>query len=132
MTKQDILLYLNNLRKTDAEDPTHKWIGTYNSRVMLLTKFFRWLYNPDEPDYRKRQTPPCMNGVKQLPRKEKSPYKPEDIWTSEEHAISLKYCSLKRDKCYHAMIDDTSVRPHELLNPQLHITDGKRNSRASS
>jgi hypothetical protein len=49
---------------------------------MLLNKFFRWMYNPDEPDHRQRITPPCMRGVKRLPRKEKSPYKPSDIWTN--------------------------------------------------
>ena len=43
--------------------------------------------------------------------KEKSPYKPSDIWTKEEHAIFLKYCHEKRDKCYHSMANDTSARP---------------------
>jgi integrase len=56
-----------------------------------------------------------MHGIKTLPRKEKSPYKPSDIWTNEEHAIFLKYCPEKRDKCYHSMANDTSARPHELL-----------------
>jgi hypothetical protein len=37
--------YLNFLRKTDLEDPPHKWIGTYNTRQMVLSNFFRWLYN---------------------------------------------------------------------------------------
>ena len=74
MNKQDILDYLNNLRKPVSEDPTHKWIGSYNGRQMIFNKFFRWLYNPDEPDPAKRTTPPCMVGV--LPRQEKSPYKP--------------------------------------------------------
>jgi len=79
-------------------------------------KFFRWLYNPDEPDHRKRTTPPCMTGIKMLPRKEKSPYKPEDIWTADDHAIFLKYCHMARDRCWHSMIHDTSARPHEILN----------------
>ena len=80
MTKQEILDYLNNLKKPVSDDPKHKSIGTYNGRQMVFLKFFRWLYNPDEPDHRKRITPPCMIGVKVLPRKEKSPYNPEDVW----------------------------------------------------
>jgi integrase len=56
---------------------------------------------------------------KQLPRKEKSPYKPDDMWTGEEHAIFLKYCPYSRDKCYHAMAFDTSARPHELLSLKI-------------
>jgi hypothetical protein len=31
MTKQDVLEYLNGLRKPLTEDPTHKWIGSYNN-----------------------------------------------------------------------------------------------------
>jgi integrase len=115
ITKHNIMQYLSTLRKTESEDPTHKWIGTYNTRQMVLSKFFKWLYNQNEPDCKKRVTPPCMQGIKTLPRKEKSPYKPSDIWTNEEHAIFLKYCPEKRDKCYHSMANDTSARPHELL-----------------
>jgi hypothetical protein len=54
MTKNDILDFLNKLRKTAVEDPTSKWIGSYNGRQIILTKFFRWLSNYDEPDYRNR------------------------------------------------------------------------------
>ena len=45
ITKNDIIDYLNSSRKLESEDPTHKWIGTYNTRHMVLSKFFRWLYN---------------------------------------------------------------------------------------
>ena len=115
MTKTDILSYLNSLQKPVSNDPTHKSVGTYNGRQMVFMKFFRWLYNPDEPDHRKRITPPCMVGAKGLPRREKSPYKPEDIWTVNDHIIFLKYCHMARDRCWHAMAYDTSARPHELL-----------------
>jgi integrase len=121
MTKSDILSYLNSLRKSNDIDPIHRSIGTYNGRQMVYMKFFRWLYNPDEPDHRKRTTPPCMLGIKMLPRKEKSPYKPEDIWTVADHEIFLKYCPSARDRCWHMMVYDTSARPHEILN--LRIAD---------
>jgi integrase len=61
----------------------------------------------------------CMQGIKQLTRKETSPYKPSDIWTNKDHALFLKYCPEKRDKCYHAMANDISCRPHELLSLKL-------------
>jgi hypothetical protein len=76
MGKQDILDFLNNLRKPISDDPTQRWIGSYNGRQIILNKFFRWLYNPSEPDHSKRNTPDCMKGIKQLPRKEKTPYTP--------------------------------------------------------
>jgi integrase len=119
MTKQDILDYLNNLRKPVSEDPNHKWIGSYNGRQMIFNKFFRWLYNPEESDPTKRITPPCMTGVRKLPRQEKSPYKPSSLWDAREHAIFLKYCPSKRDRCYHAMANDMSARPHEILNLKI-------------
>ena len=68
MTKQDLLNYLNSLRKPESEDSTHRWIGSYNARQMIFLKFFRWLYNKDEPDQRKRITPLCMQGIKRLTR----------------------------------------------------------------
>ncbi len=65
LTKQDILSYLNNLRKPSTKDPSNKWIGTYNGRQMILLKFFKWLYYPGD-DYRKRSTPACMQGIRKL------------------------------------------------------------------
>lgn len=87
-----------------------------------------------------------MNGIKQLSRKEKTLYKNSDLWISEEHTIFLKYCPSKRDKAFHAMANDTSARPQELLNlkikdiifkvtedgkqyAELHIKGGKTGSR---
>ncbi len=119
MTKQDILDYLNSLRKSTLEDSSQRWIGSYNGRQIILSKFFRWLCNPDEPDQRRRMTPPCMKGIKQLPRKEKTPYKPSDLWESREHAIFLKYCPNIRDRCYHSLANDMSARPHEILNLKI-------------
>jgi len=119
MTKHDILDFLNRLRKTAVEDPTSKWIGSYNGRQIILTKFFRWLYNYDEPDYRSRTTPLCMQGIKRLPRKEKTSYKPEDIWEPKDHALFLKYCPFSRDRCYHAMAFDMSARPSEILDLKI-------------
>ena len=121
MTKEDILAYLNNLRKPQEEG--NGWINTYNNRQMVFLKFFRWLYNRDEPDLTKRITPACMTGVKRLTKREKTSYKPSDIWDERDLAIFLKYCPNKRDRCYYAMAFDMSARPHEVLS--LRIKDIK-------
>jgi hypothetical protein len=119
MTKQDILSYLNSLRKPQEEDPQQKWIGSYNNRLRVFIKFFKWLYSKDESNYRKRISPPCIQGLRQLPRQDKSPYKPTDLWDNREHAIFLKYCPDPRDRCYHAMAIDMSARPSEILNLKI-------------
>jgi integrase len=118
-TKQDILGFLNNLRKPVSLDPTQRWIGSYNGRQIIFSKFFKWLYNPSEPDHTRRETPDCMKGIKQLPRKEKTPYSPSDLWEPREHVIFLRYCPSVRDRCFHAMANDSSCRPSELLNLRI-------------
>jgi integrase len=120
MTREDILSFLDSFRRSEIADPMHKWIGTYNLYRMTLSKFFKWLYYPDvEPD--KRPNPPVIENIPQLKRKEKSIYKPTDLWTEGNDLIFLKYCPSKRNKCFHAVAYDTGCRPHELL--KLRIKD---------
>jgi integrase len=119
VSKNDVLEYLSSLKKSEKQDPSHKWVGTYNTRQTLLKKFFRWVYNRNEVDHQRWITPLCINGIRPLSRKEKSSYKPDDIWTNEEHSIYLKYCPEKRDRCFHCMANDTSARPHELLSIKI-------------
>jgi integrase/recombinase XerD len=119
MTKENILAFLDSIRRPETKDPTHKWIGTYNQRLINSVRFFKWLYFPDiEPS--KRQ-PEVVENIPTLKRKEKSKYKASDLWTKQEHVIFLNYCGNKRDRCYHAMAIDTGCRPSELL--KLRIKD---------
>lgn len=112
------MAFLDSLRKSEALDPLHKWIGTYNLYRIHLIRFFKWLYSPDvEPD--KRAKPSVVENIPQLKRKEKSIYKPTDLWTSEDDLLFLKYCP--SNECFHTMARDTSCRPHELL--KLRIKD---------
>ena len=50
---------------------------------MIFNKFFRWVYNPHEPDTTKREKPECINGIKKLPRKQRTPYNSGNIWDQE-------------------------------------------------
>jgi integrase len=117
-SREDVLSFLDSFRKAEAIDPLHKWIGTYNTYRIHLLRFFKWLYSPDtEPD--KRPKPGVIQNIPQLKRKEKSIYKPTDIWTQEDDSLFLKYCPNARDRCYHAMSRDSACRPHELLNLRI-------------
>jgi integrase len=69
----------------------------------------------------KRPKPEVVQNIPQLKRKEKSIYKPTDLWTPEDDSLFLKYCPNTRDRCYHAMSRDSAARPHELL--KLRIKD---------
>jgi hypothetical protein len=118
MKPEDILLYLDSLRKQEAFDPLHKWVGSYNVKRQRFIKFFRWLYNPDKIPSA-RQTPEFIEQIRSLKRKEQSIYKPTDLWTNEDDLLFLKFCPSKRDKCYHAVSRDASGRPHEILGIKL-------------
>lgn len=53
ISRQNVLDYLTSLKKPESADPQHKSFGTYNGRQMILLKFFKWLFNPNESDIRK-------------------------------------------------------------------------------
>jgi len=115
-----LLSLLGSYRKTEDVDPLHKWIGTYNTYRVQLMRFFKWLYFP-HIEQKKRPKPPVIENIPQLKRKEKSIYKPTDLWTAEDDSIFLEYCPNPRDRCYHAMSRGSAARPHELL--KLRIKD---------
>jgi hypothetical protein len=118
MTEEDILLYLDSLRKPETSDPLHKWIGTYNEKRNRLVKFFRWLCYPNKMPS-DRPTPESLKRIPALKRKEQSIYKPGDLWSKEEDLLFLRYCPSKRDKCYHAISRDSSAWPHEILGIRI-------------
>ena len=119
VTREDVLSFLGSFRKPEASDPLHKWIGTYNIYRMHLMRFFRWLYYPDIHSSKSRPKPAPVENIPQLKRKEKSIYKPADLWTDEDDSLFLRYCPNPRDRCYHAMSDDSACRPHELLGLRM-------------
>jgi integrase len=118
VTRNDIILFLNSVRKTETQDPTHKWIGTYNLYFMTICTFFKWLYYPDLSP-KERPKPEVLLNIKQLKRKEQSSYKPSDMWTQDDDILFLKYCPSKRDRGYHAIARDTSCRPSEILSLRI-------------
>jgi integrase/recombinase XerD len=122
ITRDDIITFLESFRKSEAIDPLHRWIGTYNIYRIHLMRFFKWFYSPDsEPS--KRPKPLVFENIPELKRKEVSVYAPTDLWTQQDDLLFFKYCPSKRDCCYHAIARDSSARPHEIL--KLKIRDIK-------
>ena len=118
MKREDTIAYINSLKKPDAQDPMHKWIGTYNLYLMCIKKFFKWVYTP-ALELNQRPKPQIIQNIPSLKRKEISIYKPSDLWTLEDDLLFLKGCPNKRDRCYHAISRDLSARPHEILGLKL-------------
>jgi integrase len=116
--REDVLEFLDSFRKPESVDMLHQWIGTYNMYRIYLMRFFKWLYSPDI-EQNKRPKPSVIENIPQLRRKEKSIYKPTDLWVEEDESLFLKYCPSKRIKCYHAVSRDASARPHEVLKLKI-------------
>jgi integrase/recombinase XerD len=119
MTRQDIIEFLDSLRKPDSVDPLHKWKGNYEITRVVLLRFFRWLYYPNVMPHSKRPKPDVMAGIGKIKRMEESIYKPTDLWTEEDDFIFHKYCPSSRDRCWHAVSRDTGCRPSELLRLKI-------------
>jgi integrase/recombinase XerD len=118
MKRNDLVSFFNSFRKSDKEDPMHKWIGSYNTYLIGITRFFKWLENPDlEPNQRPK--PQRLQNIPRFKRKEILLYKPSDLWTLEDDLLFLKWCPKERDRCYHAISRDMSARPLEILNLKI-------------
>ena len=99
ITRHDFLSFLNSFRKPEPLDPLHKWVGTYNNYIMIISKFFKWLYFPDLPSKeRQKLKPKVIENIARLPRKETSIYKPTYLWTQEDDQLFLRYCPSRRER----------------------------------
>jgi integrase len=124
MVRQDVIAFLNKYRKSDADDPMHQWKGSYNSLLTYFVSFFKWLYYPDEID---RTKPDVIKNIGRQKRREQSIYTADDLWTTENDDLFLKYCSSKRLKCYHIVSRDTSARPHEICKLKIRDIQFRQN-----
>jgi hypothetical protein len=41
LTRTNVIAFLETFRKTETQDPLHKWIGTYNTFRIHLMRFFK-------------------------------------------------------------------------------------------
>jgi site-specific recombinase XerD len=89
MQKHDIVSFLDSKRKSEVADPLNSWISTYNLYVIVVTRFFKWLYHPNLAA-KERPKPSCVE-IRKLRRKEQSVYKPTDLWTQDDDLLFLKY-----------------------------------------
>lgn len=119
MDREDILSFLTKLKKPISDDPKQTWIGSYNIRQLIIVSFFKWLFDPNEHNYRLRKNSFMCTGIQKLPNKNISRYTPSDLWTENDISLFLKYSPSKRDRCYHAMAFDMSVRPSEILSLRI-------------
>lgn len=117
VTREDVLWYLEGIKKPENADPTQKLIGTYNLYLVLITRFFKWFYHPDVSSNERPKPAIVANLKKSKYRggKKRKAYKPTYMWTLEDNLVFLRYCPDPKMVCYYALAIDTGARPHEIL-----------------
>jgi len=114
LTEEDIQKFAVFYNNGEIEsDRKHHWIGTYNQAQIHVIKFLKFVFYPNLP-HKKRPRPEFLVNYDQLPRREDFIYDASDMWSDEDHAIYLKYCSgynIERDRALHMVFHDTSARP---------------------
>lgn len=73
MTANDVVsAYLNSLKRPLEADPDQRWIGTFNLRAITISKFFKWLTQPDLPaNERQASQTPSLKASKWSKRRQK-------------------------------------------------------------
>ncbi len=118
--KDDIVLFLDQRKKSIDDDPEKKWQRTWNDYLSRLVGFYRWLENQDNLDDRENwQTPEPICNIKKKKNKRDSSYSPNDVWTQDELLLAIKYCDDIRDKALFSMGWDMAARNHELTKTKL-------------
>lgn len=117
IAKQDVLKFLLRNKKSDEQDPRHKWIGSYNGELIDLTTFFYWLYNKgkDESEWVK---PSCVR-IKPIKRVEQSPYSQSDLWTEEEVLFASTLCDSTRDAFIITATYELAAIPKDIVNIRI-------------
>jgi hypothetical protein len=87
MRRDDVLCYQDKCCKPENKGPLHKWIGSYDTKLVVLSRFFKWLHYHDISNPKRRselaafeKKPDCIMGIAKLKRKVTSCYKPSYLW----------------------------------------------------
>lgn len=121
MTRLDVNAYLNSLSRSLSLDREQKWINSHNSKAMTISKFYKYVTQPELKTKERKPADICKDIVFHK-RKEKTTVKAVDLWTSEDDQIFLKYLNDARLACFHAA---TNTRWN------LGIIHGRRRGRGS-
>jgi hypothetical protein len=119
ITRQDVIDFLDRLRKPETVDPLHQWQGSYELNRIILQHLFSWLYYQKVVPHSKRPIPAVMQNIPKLKRKEDSIYKPTDLWTAEEYLLQvLPFCKRQVLTC--------CFKRYWLQTPRIVKTQDKR------
>jgi|GEM_PF-6971367 len=121
VNKADVQTFLLQHKKSEEEDPEHKWISTFNSELSRLEAFYRWLYNKGK-DPQDWVTPDCVR-IKKLERAEDSSYSENDIWSQDDLLfIATKVADSARDSFIVTALYDFAAINKDMVNLRMKNT----------
>ena len=115
VTKEDVLSFVDSLKKSSQEDPDEKWKTSWNEYFYRIKGFYRWCHNKDrDTDSHYWETPEFLTKIKPKKIKRQSPYLDSDVWSEDELLCVVKYCRELRDKVLLTLMWDLAGRNHEI------------------
>lgn len=125
-TQEDIIRFLDTLRKDTFTDPDRKWIRTWNDYLQRIKYFMRWLHNDAFTPCSDWHTP-SFALIKKKKSNRLSPYAESELWERDDLLAVVKYESHKRNKAALTLLWDLNARNHEITLLKIkHIRLGER------
>lgn len=126
--KEEIIAFLDNLKKDSTIDPDKKWIRSWNDYLQRIKYFMRWFHNHKDPSLSVSdwQTPSFAQ-IKKKKTSRTSPYAESELWEREDLMAVVKYELHKRNKAALTLLWDLNARNHEVtLLKVKHVRLGQR------
>ena len=119
--KEDIISFLDSLKKDAAIDPDKKWIRSWNDYLQRIKYFMRWLHNDPSLPISEWQTPRVAQ-IKKKKTSRVSPYVESELWERDDLLSVVRYESHKRNKAALTLLWDLNARNHEVTLLQVKHT----------
>jgi integrase/recombinase XerD len=111
--QEEIVVFLDTLRKDKSIDPDKKWIRTWNDYLQRIKYFMRWYHNPGIASVTDWQTP-AFTQIKKKKTNRLSPYVESELWERQDLLTVVKYETQKRNKAALTLLWDLDARNHEV------------------
>jgi integrase/recombinase XerD len=102
-----------------VRDSEGKWVSSYNLRMAICRRFFRWFHSKGEEEQYWKTPKWWRIKAETCERLGKGPYTQSQIWSEQEMLSILKYEPVVRNKAIITMMWDMAGRNHEITSLKM-------------
>jgi integrase/recombinase XerD len=113
-SKDEIISFLDSVKKDETLDPDKRWIRTWNDYLQRIKYFVRWLHNDQADIPASEWQTPMYAQIKKKTTNRHSLYAESELWEKEDLLTVVKYESHKRNKAALTLLWDLNARNHEI------------------